>query len=422
VAGYEALSRFTRGQRRNVADWFEDAHRCGMGVELELHAIRTALEVHHRPFGAYLALNVSPATLVAPELRELLPRRLDDLVLEVTGHGDAPSEEALRRARKELRARGARIAVDMSGSDYTRLRSMMWASPDVLKLDTALVQRVHADPVKAALVESLVRYARNFDVAVCGEGVELLADLQRLADLDVTYAQGHAVGRPTRPWAGVDAEAARVCRTSLAATVTATPDLDPTHLGPEARLQWLAWKLSGLTAYGELDAALAAIRADLRADELHISVIDGEDLVTVGATGPEVLRERYPIARYPATERVLREHGSAQVIVTDPDADPAEVEVLLAVGHRSVLMLPVCCGGRTIGLFEAYSRGGRPFSRWEIGRARMLALQLGATLERLGRQASPPGGSSTGRDGVAEVAPSASALAARAAAAAASES
>ena len=35
VAGYEALSRFTRGQKRNVADWFEDAHRCGMGVELE---------------------------------------------------------------------------------------------------------------------------------------------------------------------------------------------------------------------------------------------------------------------------------------------------------------------------------------------------------------------------------------------------
>jgi GAF domain-containing protein len=52
---------------------------------------------------------------------------------------------------------------------------------------------------------------------------------------------------------------------------------------------------------------------------------------------------------------------------------------------QSVLMLPVLCGGRSIGLLEAYSKVERPWSRFEIGRARIIAFQVGAALERLSR-------------------------------------
>lgn len=50
-----------------------------------------------------------------------------------------------------------------------------------------------------------------------------------------------------------------------------------------------------------------------------------------------------------------------------------------------MLMLPVSRAGRALGLFEAYSTANRPFSRFEIGRARSIALQVGATLERISR-------------------------------------
>ncbi len=72
--------------------------------------------------------------------------------------------------------------------------------------------------------------------------------------------------------------------------------------------------------------------------------------------------------------------------MNDPEADPAEVEMLQEYGYRSMLMLPISCAGRAIGLFEAFSTTGRPFSRYEIGRARIIALQVGATLERISRR------------------------------------
>jgi EAL domain-containing protein (putative c-di-GMP-specific phosphodiesterase class I) len=384
VAGYEALARFTRGQRRSTAEWFSDAHRCGMGLRLEAHAARAALTISRRPYGSFLALNLSPSALASADVQSVLPARLDGIVVELTGQGPDQADDILRDVRQDISARGGRLALDLAGSDYAGMRQLMWAAPDILKLDRALVHRVHADPAKAALVEVMVRYARELGIAVCAEGVESLDDLERLAELDVTYAQGYAIGRPAKPWQSVDPAAAAVCTTSVAASLTGAHD-EPTGLGLDGRLQWLAWKLSESTTYSELAGAVDAIQAELDADDLLISIIDGPELVVVGAGGPDRLEDRYVVAEYPATERLLREQDSAQVLASDPEADRDEVAVLRKLGYASVLMLPICCGGRTIGLFEAYGRRERPWSRFEIGRARIIALQLGAALERISR-------------------------------------
>ncbi len=312
-----------------------------------------------------------------------LPERLDNIVIELTGHGAPPDEGALRATRQELRARGALLAVDLAGSDYAGLRELMMVAPDILKLDRALVHRVHLDPVKTALVGALVGYGRELGITVCAEGVEEIADVERLADLDVAYAQGYAIGRPSRPWVGIDPEVSQLCTSSAAMSVTGSSE--PDELARDGRLQWLSWRLSEATDYPELRGATDAICEELGADEILISIIDGEELVMIGSAGPDRSEQRFRIADYPETERLLREQGSIQIHVTDPEADPAEIEVLKELGYRSVLMLPVSCAGRAIGLFEAYSAGGRPFSRYEIGRARIIALQLGSTLERIAR-------------------------------------
>ncbi|MEA2169840.1 MAG: hypothetical protein QOF76_3140 [Solirubrobacteraceae bacterium] len=382
VAGYEALSRFMRGSR-DVSSWFAEAHTVGMGLRLEAHAASLPMRVPRRPFGAFIAINVSPTALLSTEFQRSLPDRLDGILLELTGHGPKPPDDQLRAACSDVRDRGGRLAVDLAGSDYTGLRELMMAGPDMLKLDRSLVHRVHLDKAKEALVGSLVGYARELGITVCGEAVETLEDLERLAELDVTYGQGYALARPARPWVGVDPEAARLLQSSTAASVTGSTRLD--DLRGDGRLQWLAWRLSEATSFEELAEAVGAIQAELAADEISISMVDGEDLVSVGRAGMEREQQRFRIAEYPLTARLLRDQDSAQVFINDPEADQTEVDLLRELGHKSLLMLPVCCAGAAIGLFEAYSSSGRAFSRFEIGRARVIALQLGATLERISR-------------------------------------
>jgi len=105
VAGYEALARFTRGQRRGVAEWFQDAHRAGVGLRLEAHAAKQALSTARRPFGSYLALNLSATALGSADLDAVMPARLDGIVVELTGDGPALADDKLREIRQELTGR-----------------------------------------------------------------------------------------------------------------------------------------------------------------------------------------------------------------------------------------------------------------------------------------------------------------------------
>ena len=66
VSGYEALARFHAEPQRGPDEWFAQAHRVGLGAELEAAALRAALAVPGRPAGTFLAVNVSPRVLGAP--------------------------------------------------------------------------------------------------------------------------------------------------------------------------------------------------------------------------------------------------------------------------------------------------------------------------------------------------------------------
>jgi diguanylate cyclase (GGDEF)-like protein/PAS domain S-box-containing protein len=197
VAGYEALARFpldTEGRPPNV--WFAQAHRCGLGAQLEARAVEAALARRAEAPAGYLSVNLSPAALRAEELRRGLPADLDGVVVEITEHEMVADGERLRLTLDELRSRGARVAVDDAGAGYAGLRQLMILRPDLIKLDRGLIEDVAADEAKQALVECFVRFAERTDAAVCAEGVESLDDLLVLARLGVAYGQGYVIARP----------------------------------------------------------------------------------------------------------------------------------------------------------------------------------------------------------------------------------
>jgi diguanylate cyclase (GGDEF)-like protein/PAS domain S-box-containing protein len=329
IAGYEALSRFNRTPYRSPDQWFAQAHRCGLGYAIEAKALAAALAMPGRPAGTYLAVNLSPSSLTAAEIQAVLPQRLDSLVIEVTENELASGDPAVAGAIAALRARGARLAVDDVGAGYAGLTHVMRLAPDVIKLDRVLTTGIEDDAVKAALVSSFVRYARDIEATVCGEGIETLAELTTLAGLDVAYGQGYLIARPAAPWAPLDPVATEACAVAFrAAFVQADPAQELTGL------------IARATTLADLDGGLPALALSLGADAVRI-VGDGAD-------------------------------PPGQVLAGDPAADPDQVAALLAAGYRSQLTLPIGVSGRLL----AYSRTDRPWARYHIARARMVACQL----------------------------------------------
>ena len=131
---------------------------------------------------------------------------------------------------------------------------------------------------------------------------------------------------------------------------------------------------------------MALIAAELNAEIVCLSqwhpehgVI--ETLAQNGGTG----EERFSLDDYPLTARVLHDQEAVQVLVGDPEADRREVELMLSLGHRSMLIMPVVSRGESLGIVEAYSKAERPWTRTEINQARIISNQFGSVILALFR-------------------------------------
>lgn len=198
IVGYEALSRFQGEPARPPDAWFSEAHGVSMGDELEMAAIRSALPgLASMPEQAYLALNVSPATILSGALAQVLAGQpLERLVLEVTEHSSIADYGPVSEALTPLRSLGLRLAVDDAGSGYASFRHILKLKPDVIKLDQSLIQDIDHDSGCRALAAALIRFAEDTGCQVVAEGVETEDELATLRQLNVATAQGFLLGRP----------------------------------------------------------------------------------------------------------------------------------------------------------------------------------------------------------------------------------
>jgi EAL domain-containing protein (putative c-di-GMP-specific phosphodiesterase class I) len=202
-AGWEALSRFPEGTHPPDV-WFDLAHDVGLTADLELAALRSALALLPRlPSDSFLSVNVSAEAVMDPRVRALLRAQpLHRVVLELTEQHLTPDRARLAASLGDLRAQGARLAMDDVGAGYAGLERVLRLQPEIIKLDRHIVAGVAADHGRSAMVGAFASFARAVGTAVVAEGVESQDDADALRHLGVEMAQGYLFGRPAPPPAG----------------------------------------------------------------------------------------------------------------------------------------------------------------------------------------------------------------------------
>jgi EAL domain-containing protein (putative c-di-GMP-specific phosphodiesterase class I) len=198
TVGYEALARFRTGPLRGPEAWFADATVGGLALDLELRAAEQALAViADLDDDTYLSINVSPTVLRSGELLDLLQEVPPDrIVLELTEHEAVDDLRRTRTAMKRLRRSHVSIALDDVGAGYAGLTQIVRLSPDIVKLDRALIHGVAVDVVRQSLITAAVSFAASTGTQLIAEGVEDEVELQTLRRLGVRLAQGFHLGRP----------------------------------------------------------------------------------------------------------------------------------------------------------------------------------------------------------------------------------
>ena len=197
LTGVEALTRFHAVPYRSPDLWFAEAHRVGLGVELELAAAWRALALlPELPASVRLALNFGPDAIGDPRLMELIASSDPDrLVIELTEHDAIESYPRLRASIMNLRQTGVKFALDDVGTGFSNLAHIINFAPDIIKLDIELVRGIDIDPVRGSLSRAMVNLAQETGAEVVAEGVEREEEREALLGVGVRMGQGFLFGR-----------------------------------------------------------------------------------------------------------------------------------------------------------------------------------------------------------------------------------
>ncbi|MCY1144172.1 GGDEF domain-containing phosphodiesterase [Actinoplanes sp. Pm04-4] len=211
IVGGEVLMRWQHPQRGLISPdvFIPLAERSGCIVELGYwvleHTCRQAAAWRDR-YGdnapAKISVNVSARQLAKSDFvdqMEVILRRtgmdVSRLVLEVTETAVFSSTVAARRL-EQLKTVGVRIALDDFGTGQSTLSLLLDCPVDILKVDKSFVSGTAADQAGAIIVKNLIGFTTDFAIDAVAEGVETIAQADRLRRLGYQYAQGYLYARP----------------------------------------------------------------------------------------------------------------------------------------------------------------------------------------------------------------------------------
>ncbi len=207
IVGFEALMRWQHPDRGWVPPsvFIPLAEQSGLIIELGSFALHEAVNAACAwgPFGQlakrpYVTVNLSAHQFREPKLVSMIEEVLTTsgiepgrLVIEIT-------ESALLRDASEtmdvlvrLQERGVSFALDDFGTGYSSLSYLAALHPRIIKIDQSFVRPTEASARHDALLETIISLGERLDITVIAEGIETLAQLDRLRLLGCELGQGY---------------------------------------------------------------------------------------------------------------------------------------------------------------------------------------------------------------------------------------
>jgi diguanylate cyclase (GGDEF)-like protein len=205
VVAYELLTRWTNsGFERDPSpkDFIPIAEKLGLLNEILWVTLDEALGCLDLT-REKLAINVSPAQLVASDFLESLLRILDrhearphSITIEITEEVAFRNVDRNVAILKQARDLGFAIALDDFGTGYSSLSMLDTLPLDKLKIDQSFVRKSDKSTQSKSILLAAIRLAKQLGLESCVEGIETEQAARRIALLGADTIQGYWLGRP----------------------------------------------------------------------------------------------------------------------------------------------------------------------------------------------------------------------------------
>jgi len=124
------------------------------------------------------------------------PRCLD---LELTESILMKNPESMIEILQTLKDMQIGISIDDFGTGYSSLSYLKQFPVSALKIDRSFISNITTDPDDAAIARAVIAMAKSLNLKVIAEGVETLAQLSFLHELNCDHLQGYLISPPVTP-------------------------------------------------------------------------------------------------------------------------------------------------------------------------------------------------------------------------------
>ena len=206
VTSVEALARWKHYFRGFVRpdEFISLAEDCGLinllGAQLLTQACADAQKW---PSDIRVAVNLSPLQFQSGDLTDTVRASLQEtglepnrLQLEVTERMVIQDAKWTFVQLEELRSLGIQILIDDFGVGYSSLSYFQRFSFDKVKIDKSFVAEVETSRSSRAIVRAVVGLARELQMGIVAEGIELERQANTLKELGCTHLQGYLFSKP----------------------------------------------------------------------------------------------------------------------------------------------------------------------------------------------------------------------------------
>ena len=151
-----------------------------------------------------VSVNISRAHFLESDLAEHICEIVDKygtpheyIEIELTESAFFDDKKALLDTIKKLQSYGFEVSMDDFGSGYSSLNSLRELPLDVLKLDAEFFRGDDADSERAKIVVSeAIKLAKNLDMRIVAEGIELKEQVDFLEGEGCDMIQGFYYDKP----------------------------------------------------------------------------------------------------------------------------------------------------------------------------------------------------------------------------------
>lgn len=159
-------------------------------------------------YGCKVFINTIPGYFLTEEDCDLLKTRyenyLDCFVFELTEQWSTSREEISRLKKLSKPGSTAQIAIDDYGAGHSNIVNVLRYSPEIIKIDRALITDIQSDRNKQLFVRNTIDFAHQNNIRALAEGVETADELRTVIEFGVDLIQGYYTGRPAeKPQAAI---------------------------------------------------------------------------------------------------------------------------------------------------------------------------------------------------------------------------